>query len=96
MASRPRDRCNNAIRHAHATTVTVTLKADAKSIGIEIKDDGVGIPSPIRRSGGGIGNMRTRARLISARFEIVRNKEGSGTSINVTLPAGMNLQGAEK
>jgi signal transduction histidine kinase len=85
---------NNAIRHAHASNIVVRLKSTAKTVGIEVMDDGIGIPSTSRRPGGGIDNMRTRARLISARFEIGKNKEGSGTSISVTLPR--NAQAIEK
>jgi signal transduction histidine kinase len=32
--------------------------------------------------------MKTRARLISAHFEIGRNPEGRGTVVRVLLPAG--------
>ncbi|MBL0375128.1 GAF domain-containing sensor histidine kinase [Rhizobium sp. KVB221] len=77
---------NNSIRHAHADRINVRLRATGKNVGVEVRDDGIGIAPGTKRSGGGIDNMRTRARLISARFEISRNKEGSGTCIQVTLP----------
>lgn len=85
---------NNAIRHAHAGRIDVRLRSSVKAICIEVQDDGVGMPAIARRSGGGIDNMRTRARLISARFEIAKNREGGGTIIQVTLPH--NMQGAER
>jgi signal transduction histidine kinase len=85
---------NNVIRHAHAGRITVRLRSSTKAICIEVQDDGAGIPTAALRSGGGIDNMRTRARLISARFEMSRNKEGCGTIIQVTLPH--NAQGAER
>jgi signal transduction histidine kinase len=91
---------NNAIRHAHAARISVRLRATARSVGIDVQDDGTGIPAAARRTGSGIDNMRTRARLISARFEIARNKEGAGTTIHVTLPhhpqPADRIQGADK
>ena len=85
---------NNAIRHAHSQRIDVYLRATDRNVGIEIRDDGIGLTPAAKRTGGGLDNMRTRARLISARFEIGRNKEGSGTTIQVTLP--MNAAGREK
>lgn len=40
------------------------------------------------RGGTGIGNMRTRARLISARFAIGPGAGGRGTRVTLTLPLG--------
>jgi signal transduction histidine kinase len=85
---------NNAIRHAHAGRIDVFLRAGDKNAGIEIRDDGIGLAAAAKRSGGGLDNMRTRARLISARFEIGKNREGRGTAIQVTLP--VNASGREK
>lgn len=83
---------NNAIRHAHGDRIDVFLRATRRSVGVEIRDNGQGLSSTVRRAGGGINNMRTRARLISARFEICANQDGSGTAIRVTLP--LNAAGA--
>jgi signal transduction histidine kinase len=77
---------NNAIRHANANRITVELRATPLNLRIEIRDDGTGISPDQKRQGAGIGNMRTRARLISARFEVARNKDGAGTSVDVSLP----------
>jgi signal transduction histidine kinase len=85
---------NNAIRHAHAGRIDVFLRAGDRNAGIEIRDDGIGLAAAAKRAGGGLDNMRTRARLISARFEIGKNREGRGTGIQVTLP--VNASGREK
>jgi signal transduction histidine kinase len=85
---------NNAIRHAHAGRIDVFLRATVKHVGIEVHDNGIGLPASAKRLGGGIANMRTRARLISAKFEIGKDKEGNGTSVQVTLP--VNAAGCEK
>jgi signal transduction histidine kinase len=81
---------NNAIRHASASRITVDLRATPVHLRIAIRDDGTGIAPDEKRQGAGIGNMRTRARLISARFEVVRNRDAdgtmAGTSVEVSLP----------
>lgn len=77
---------NNAIRHAHADRITVRLRRTSRALIIEVRDNGVGIPPAAKRSGAGIDNMRTRARLISARFEIMRNRDNRGSTVQVSLP----------
>ncbi len=78
---------NNAIRHAQASNVQVQLKATESTVTIEIMDDGLGLGNARRSSGGGIENMRTRARLISARFAIKPAGASGGTLVSVALPA---------
>ena len=77
---------NNAIRHANATEMAVEILATQKHIKIAIRDNGIGIASTQKRAGSGIDNMRTRARLISARFDAAKNRDCPGTSIEVSLP----------
>ncbi len=77
---------NNAIRHAQASSIEVQLKASDSALTIEVMDDGVGLGNARRLSGGGIENMRTRARLISARFAIKAKAETGGTLVSVSLP----------
>ncbi|MDR6902049.1 sensor histidine kinase [Rhizobium miluonense] len=78
---------NNAIRHAQAGSVAVHLKAAEGAVTIDVVDDGVGLGNTRRLSGGGIENMRTRARLISARFAIKAAAASGGTIVSVSLPA---------
>ncbi|CAN7382771.1 GAF domain-containing sensor histidine kinase [Rhizobium sp. LjRoot254] len=77
---------NNAIRHASATEMAVEIIASQTHLKITIRDNGIGMASTQKRTGSGIDNMRTRARLISARFEAAKNKDGPGTFIEVSLP----------
>ncbi|MNL64578.1 hypothetical protein D3C87_1888070 [compost metagenome] len=53
-----------------------------------VSDDGSGRGEGAVSGGLGIGNMKTRARLISARFDIGGNGKDAGTRITVTLPEG--------
>lgn len=78
---------NNAIRHAQAGNIAVHLKAPEGAVTIDVVDDGVGLGNTRRLSGGGIENMRTRARLISARFAIKAAAASGGTIVSVNLPA---------
>ncbi|MFY8100468.1 MAG: sensor histidine kinase, partial [Allorhizobium sp.] len=77
---------NNAVRHAHAASLDVRLRASGTAVIIEVTDDGRGLTRGARGEGGGIDNMMTRARLISAKFTIGANREGEGTTVRVQLP----------
>ena len=77
---------NNAIRHAQPETIAVTLSSVDGGLRVTVSDDGSGGGGGAASGGLGIGNMKTRARLISARFDIGGNGAGAGTRITVTLP----------
>ncbi len=77
---------NNAVRHAQANRIVVRLGERNDGFSVEVCDDGVGIAKQRRRNGGGIDNMKTRARLISARFSISAGRNNLGTAIGVHLP----------
>lgn len=77
---------NNAVRHAQADHITVTLTGQPDGISIEVRDDGIGIQKPRRRAGAGIDNMKTRARLISARFSITDGRGTRGSVVAIHLP----------
>ncbi|SMC70646.1 sensor histidine kinase [Rhizobium sp. RU36D] len=79
---------NNAVRHAQASEIEVRMRTGAVGIAIEVCDDGRGMAKPNRHSGGGIDNMMTRARLISAKFTIGPCRDGHGTLVKVQLPRG--------
>jgi signal transduction histidine kinase len=77
----------NALRHARASSVTITARILKRSIELEIADDGVGLrPDDQRRAVGqgrlGLASMRRRARGIGADLSL----EGSpqGTKVTVT------------
>ena len=83
---------NNAVRHAQPMAVTVRLSTGDGRLAIEIADDGRGVTKTRGRIGGGIDNMKTRARLISARFAIGPGRNNHGTLVGVHLPLGQNTQ----
>jgi signal transduction histidine kinase len=80
---------NNAVGHAGARSISVRLAANPRQISLSVTDDGKGLDGTRRRGGAGIDNMRTRARLVGARFTLGTREDGSGTVVRVALaPAG--------
>ena len=77
---------NNAVSHAQASRLTVVMKAAAGQIELTVTDDGSGLPKRRSRPGSGIDNMKTRAKLISARFSVQAGPGGVGTQVALTLP----------
>ncbi|MCT7378682.1 GAF domain-containing sensor histidine kinase [Chelativorans salis] len=86
---------NNAVRHARPSMIRVRLSCREEEIAIVIADDGEGVQRPRGRAGGGIDNMKTRARLISARFSIGPPRTGKGTVVKVVLPIPSPAQAAD-
>jgi two-component system, NarL family, sensor histidine kinase DevS len=77
-----REAVSNAVRHAHATTLTVSVRAD-DDLRIEVVDNGRGVPDRITESG--VANMRRRAEEVNGEFTIGRAPDG-GTSVKWTAP----------
>ncbi|HEX5934176.1 MAG TPA: sensor histidine kinase [Pseudorhizobium sp.] len=76
---------NNAVRHGQPSEIAVALRCGAAGISVTVTDDGIGIGQPCEQAGHGIDNMRTRARLIGARFDIGSNSSGNGTCVKLSL-----------
>lgn len=73
---------NNAARHASARTIEVRIEPfPPTGLVMTVRDDGCGIPDDLSRQSG-LANIKTRARLISARLDITRD---NGTALRVTL-----------
>ena len=79
---------NNAVSHGEAGRISVHLGASLAKISMAISDDGTGLVKKRTRIGSGINNMKTRARLISARCTLAEGIGGVGTSVNIVLPLG--------
>ncbi|WP_244630974.1 GAF domain-containing protein [Aureimonas sp. ME7] len=86
---------NNAVHHASPARIDVDLERSSEGgIQIAVRDDGVGFaPIPQRRRIGGIRNMQTRARLISASFFLDRLADGRGTLMSLSLGAPTSGEG---
>jgi signal transduction histidine kinase len=77
---------NNAVSHAQASQVAIQMRSRAGLIELTVADNGKGLPKRRIRIGRGLDNMKTRAKLISARFAIQPGPGGAGTIVAITLP----------
>jgi len=78
---------NNALRHANATRIGITLSRAGGHARIAIEDDGAGLAKARGRRSGGLSNMRTRASLIQAELIASCGQDGTGTRLELILPA---------
>jgi len=76
---------HNVAKHAEASEVGITLEHGQRSIVLSVEDDGDGIDVTDDSSGHGLGNMRTRASLLSGDVRIDA-LDGEGTVVRVELP----------
>ena len=80
----------NIRRHADATAVAVTLRAEARETTLRIEDDGRGfdvdevLAASVERGRMGVTAMRERVRLLGGRFEL-RSNPGGPTVITANL-----------
>ena len=77
-----REAVSNAVRHSHATTVTVTVRVEDE-LSIEVTDDGCGMPADVTASG--LNNLRTRAAAVGGDM-IITPAPGAGTTLRWTAP----------
>lgn len=78
---------HNALRHAEAAHITVSLRATADGeVECQIDDDGVGFDAS-RGSGLGLMSMRERARKAGGSLTVVSHP-GTGTTLTVVVPHG--------
>ena len=77
---------HNALKHAEATRIDVSLQATDDGLLLEIVDDGRGFDPSVSRPGHlGMGTMRDRAHAAGAQLEVV-SSPGQGGRIRVLLP----------
>jgi ligand-binding sensor domain-containing protein/signal transduction histidine kinase len=79
----------NAVRHAQAKTVTVSLDFGVREVRLEVKDDGRGFDAAGYDGGKGghfgLVGMRERAEQMGGNAS-VRSEPGSGTEVVVSVP----------
>jgi ligand-binding sensor domain-containing protein/signal transduction histidine kinase len=80
---------NNAVRHARARNITVSLNFDAQSVRLSVGDDGVGFDRENRGNGSGdhfgLTIMRERAEEMGGTV-VVRSAPGEGSEVTVSVP----------
>lgn len=76
---------NNILKHAHAKSVSITLKQTRNNVVLEISDDGQGFePNKVERGGMGLQNMKARASQVNGKLQLTSHS-GNGTRIKVTV-----------
>ncbi len=77
-----REALSNAVRHARAKSLMVTVSASDELV-IEVVDDGIGIPATVARSG--LHNLCERATQAGGSFSVVPDETG-GTRLTWAAP----------
>lgn len=75
----------NVARHASASAAEVRLTHDARSVTLEIADDGRGFDPLLATRSLGLQAMRDRAALLGGTFSLT-SAPGSGTTVRAVLP----------
>ncbi len=79
----------NAIRHARASSIRLSMRVEQDNVVLEVMDDGVGIPPPpggAMRAPHGLLGIRERAIAMGGAFTVGGGPGGRGTEVRVTVP----------
>ncbi len=75
----------NAVKHARAKYVRVTVGESAGELLVEVQDDGAGFDPDLATEGFGLAGMRERVALAGGTLSIASDEQG--TLVSATLPA---------
>ncbi|HSM02913.1 MAG TPA: GAF domain-containing sensor histidine kinase [Acidimicrobiia bacterium] len=76
---------SNALRHADATDIGVTVQCQGDRVLVSVSDDGSGFDTSKTQHGLGLGNMARRVATAGGVYGL-QSREGKGTTIRVELP----------
>jgi PAS domain S-box-containing protein len=76
----------NAVKHAQATRIIISLTEEQSRIHLKVSDNGKGMPPHPESGGIGLQIMQYRANIIGAAFNTASNPE-AGTTVHVSLDA---------
>ena len=80
---------NNAVRHAGATAIAISLRGERGAVILTVADDGVGFESEVAGrlpAALGLLMMRERAAALEGTLTISRGADGRGTIVTAWLP----------
>jgi signal transduction histidine kinase len=75
---------NNAVRHANARAIEVSVRKDGRKVNVTVQDDGAGFDTRFMRGLGLLG-MEERVRRLGGRLKIT-SEPGRGTLVHAVLP----------
>jgi signal transduction histidine kinase len=76
---------SNAVRHAHATRISVELHGSGDALVLRVEDNGVGLPGTVASGGMGLRTMSFRATVLEGGLSIER-APGGGTRVACRVP----------
>ncbi len=79
---------HNALKHARAKNIVISLSNTRREIVLSVKDDGIGFKKNIQHKGLGLSIMYSRAETINASLQISKNN-GRGTALVCSLHASL-------
>lgn len=87
----------NAVRHARASRLTLSLSRDGTDCVAVLADDGVGFELSSAEGGNhyGLSSMRERMKRIGGNLDI-RSTPGAGTEISIRIPLNRTADGPKK
>ena len=69
----------NAIKHGHVSRIVIELSCGDRNLTLSIKDDGIGLPSPLPENRGiGLRIMASRAGMIGGTLTVANHAGGGG------------------
>ena len=77
---------SNALRHAQATHVKISIRAGKQRLELEVADDGAGMPDDVRPGASGLRAMRNRAEALDGELRIAPGEDGRGTVVMLSAP----------
>lgn len=77
---------SNAIRHADASRIVVTLEQELGRFALRVTDDGKGLPATTRTGATGLLAMESRAATIGGRLTVGERAGARGTCVLLEIP----------
>ena len=74
---------NNILKHAHATSIKVSLKQEAGKVVLEIQDNGIGFDVNAMSGGMGLSGMKERTEQFGGVLQITSDKNGTMVRVEV-------------
>jgi len=81
----------NALKHSQAHRIEVEVLTANGTIGVDVRDDGLGFDAAKARRGLGLAGMRDRVTLLGGSF-VLESAPGQGTRVRAIIPADREVE----